>query len=134
MNPRDYYLIQIAVGALFLFLAWFFLRPRSESGFKLREADRLNRPKGKDNDLAQARMKRQESLSLPGIRIDGEPHEILGISRMATPDEVQKAYRELMKRYHPDLVGPPDSRQWKDAQKIAEALNSAKEKMLKRPR
>ena len=29
-----------------------------------------------------------------------------------------------MKRYHPDLVGPPGSREWKDAQKIAEEILS----------
>lgn len=58
-------------------------------------------------------------------------HEILGISPSASVEEVQKAYRELMKRYHPDKVGRPGTREWSDAQKIAEAINHARDTMLK---
>jgi hypothetical protein len=39
-----------------------------------------------------------------------------------------------MKRYHPDLVGRPGSREWKDAQRIAEAINRAKEELAPRRR
>jgi DnaJ-domain-containing protein 1 len=37
---------------------------------------------------------------------DGEwdPHRVLGIERGATRDEIAHAYREQMKRYHPDRV------------------------------
>ncbi len=79
-------------------------------------------------------MTKSEPLRLSGISIAGEPHEILGVRKTAAPAEIQKAYRDLMKRYHPDLVGPPGSREWKDAQKIAEALNRAKDELLKRSR
>jgi DnaJ-class molecular chaperone len=81
--------------------------------------------------LGQATVKKvQAPLQLAGIRIDGLPHEILGVSARATEVEVQSAYRELMKLYHPDKVGRPGTREWNDAQKIAEALNSARKKML----
>lgn len=134
----------MAIAAVLGLLA-FLLRPKREgSNFKLREADR---PKdshrdaragsgtakhSKSSKLGEAKMERVDPLKLEGIRIDLKPHEILGVAAGASPAEIQKAYRELMKRYHPDLVGPPDSRQWKDAQKIAEAIIRAKDEMLKR--
>ncbi len=71
-------------------------------------------------------------MRLTGIRIDGAPHEILGVSPQASPEEIQSAYRSLMKRYHPDRVGRPGSREWNDAQQIAEAINRAKELLLKK--
>jgi DnaJ-class molecular chaperone len=74
--------------------------------------------------------KRQSPLQLSGIRIDGAPHEILGVQAKASEAEVQSAYRELMKLYHPDKVGRPGTREWNDAQKIAEALNTARKSMI----
>ncbi len=32
-----------------------------------------------------------------------DPYKVLGVSRDATDDEVKKAYRDLTKKYHPDL-------------------------------
>jgi DnaJ-class molecular chaperone len=132
-----FYLSQIAVGMIFLIIGWFFFRPKSpESNFKIREADLQKQKKSghttPTQDLAQAKIKRQEPLQLSGIKIDGLPHEILGVRADATPEQIQKTYRELMKRYHPDRVGRQGSREWNDAQKIAEAINRAKEAMLKK--
>ncbi|MHB1485184.1 MAG: J domain-containing protein [Saccharofermentanales bacterium] len=31
-----------------------------------------------------------------------DPYEVLGIKQTATPDEIKKAYRQLVKKYHPD--------------------------------
>ncbi len=31
-----------------------------------------------------------------------DPYEVLGVSRNATKDEIREAYRELVKKYHPD--------------------------------
>jgi curved DNA-binding protein CbpA len=81
--------------------------------------------------LAHARYAKPTGpLRLPGITLDAPANEILGVSPLATRAEIQRAYRERMKIYHPDLIGRPGSREWQDAQKIAEAINRAKEEML----
>jgi DnaJ-domain-containing protein 1 len=145
-NPGQFFLlIELSMGVFIAVMAWW-MRPRSpESNFRVRESDlkksRLengkNQKKGPDL-LAEARIVHRkplgkplgEPLQLMGIRIDGAPHEILGVSIDANPDQIQRAYRELMKRYHPDKIGLQGSRAWKDAQKIAEAINLAKQVML----
>jgi hypothetical protein len=111
---------------------YFLTRKKEESRFKVREADlkRTGSPASPDL-LGNATVKKKEApLQLSGIRIDEAPHKILGISARATEAEIQSAYRELMKLYHPDKVGRPGTREWNDAQKIAEALNNARKQMI----
>ena len=36
--------------------------------------------------------------------IPTDPYELLAIRRDATPDEITRAYRDQLKRYHPDRV------------------------------
>jgi hypothetical protein len=136
---RLLYIAQIALGVAFAFVL-FRLRSSDKSGFAVREADlkkssgKGTHPKPKGPDLASARIERKAPLALEGIRIDGPPHEVLGVAPGATEEEIQRAYRERMKRYHPDKIGRPGSREWSDAQKIAEAINRAKEELVKRAR
>ncbi|HCM40037.1 MAG: hypothetical protein A2Z97_07105 [Bdellovibrionales bacterium GWB1_52_6] len=131
-------LLQIALGIILMGALWLWLRPKDEeSAFQIREAEKARSKTGAQPDpgsdeLARARMKpRPKPMALPGIRVDGAPHEVLGIRVNSNRSEIQKAYRELMKRYHPDKIGPAGSPQWKDSQKIAEAINRAKDEMLK---
>ena len=141
---KGFVLAQGALIAALLGALWYFLKSQNpDSQFKVRESDvRPPRPGSsisQNDDLAQARLKPQaesarqaEPLRLTGIRLDGAPHEILGVSKNASTDEVRLAYRELMKRYHPDRIGPPGSREWKDAQRIAEKINEAKDHLLRK--
>ncbi len=125
---------QIAFGLLFLVVAWLFFRPKTpESGFRVREADLEDQRKKKLGEARQARIKtekQKETLRLGGIRLDAPAHEVLGVQASATESEIQTAYRELMKRFHPDKVGRPGSREWQDAQKIAQAIVRAKTELL----
>lgn len=131
-----FYAIQIGVGILLLTL-WTLARIKndSQSNFKVREADlqSKNRTSKNRSDLASATLKTKNNVfQLTGIRIDGLPHEILGLPAHASEDEIQKTYRELIKRYHPDKVGPPDSPQWQDAQSLADAITQARNQMLQK--
>lgn len=56
-----------------------------------------------------------------------DPYEVLGLSYTATPDELQKRYRELALKYHPD-INPEGADIFKD---ISNAYASLKENQAK---
>ena len=56
---------------------------------------------------------------------------MLGVQKDATELEIRRAHRSLIKRFHPDKVGPQGSKEWYEAQKIAETINNARDEMLK---
>jgi len=141
LSSSQFYLVQIAIGAVFLVAAWFFFRPKQRSNFKDYGSSAHGGPEagrpganqdGKTDALAGARLK--QPLRIGGVSITGPPHEILGVPPGAPAQDIQRAYKDLMKRFHPDMAGPQGSERWKDAQKIAEAINHAKDELLRRHR
>jgi len=128
--------VQGVLLAAFVLVAWLVFRPKeTPTHFKRREADSKKAPPGtvpREDPLAQAKLKRAERLALPGISLEGAPHEILGVAEEASRSEIEKAYKRLMKQYHPDSIGRPGSRQWQDAQRIAAAINQARKALLER--
>ena len=40
----------------------------------------------------------------PGSGVQKDPHDVLGVRRGASMDEVKKAYRDQLKKFHPDKV------------------------------
>jgi len=131
---ENFLIVQVAMSILLVLLyARAKLKKDLKSQFRIREADRDIQFERGEKAYASGQAKAKPTVfQLTGIRLDGLPHEVLGLNQNATEAEIQKAYRELMKRYHPDLVGRPDSREWKDAQKIAETINRARNQMLEK--
>ena len=135
-----------APSFMFLFsiaLIYLLLRDKQEgSHFRKREADRsdLDRILNQGPDLAQAKIKKATPppppLALPGVSLAGEPHEILGVAENADEATIQKAYKEAIKRYHPDRIQglPPDQmRFYQDASaRITEAKNALIKKQKSR--
>jgi DnaJ-class molecular chaperone len=59
-----------------------------------------------------------------------DPYEVLGVSRSASAEEIQKAYRKLSKKYHPDR-NPGDKQadsNYKEVQEAYEVLSDATKK------
>jgi DnaJ-domain-containing protein 1 len=49
----------------------------------------------------------------------------LEVDPAASPEEIKKSYRRLVKRYHPDLQGPMDGREAEVMQSKISSLNEA---------
>lgn len=62
----------------------------------------------------------------------GAPHEILGIPRNATKEQVMGAYKHWIKRYHPDRVQHLGPAYVKQANERAEQLTEARVVLLKK--
>ena len=128
---------QWAILVLILVAAWTGLRSRKSSQFRVREADRTDADRiKKPSQLAEAKLSRPAPppppLALPGIRLSGEPHEILGIRPDASEAEIMKAYKEAIKMYHPDRIQGQAQDQLKFYQEASAKLNEAKNQMIKK--
>jgi molecular chaperone DnaJ len=57
-------------------------------------------------------------------------YEVLGVSRTASPDEIRRAHRELVKRYHPDRNREPGSgERFKEIQEAYEILSDREKRV-----
>ncbi|MEN9722147.1 MAG: DnaJ domain [Pseudomonadota bacterium] len=119
--------ILLLLVAVFWFLRLFKSAHR-ESQFRSRPA----KPSPQPHPRSEKEAKRdRERLLLGGFAFTGQAHEILGVSKDANELEIRRAHRALIKRFHPDKIGRPGSREWHEAQKIAESLNTARDQLLK---
>ena len=117
----------LVVSGLFLLGLYWMNRRQSVSRFKVREADRL---KQKPHTQKPPHAPKKPPLRLEGFSEQKTPHQILGVKPDATKKQIQKAYRELMKRYHPDRfshLSPKDQERMKD---IAAKINEAKDALI----
>ena len=127
----------IFVAGIFIWLKY--MRGDDDtSNFRVREADRTDLNRLRDGpELAHAKLTKKNTthppppLSLTGIRLDGAAHEILGISEDATEAEVMKAYKNSIKRFHPDRIQGQAQEQMQFYEQASVKINLAKETMLK---
>ncbi|WP_459195120.1 molecular chaperone DnaJ [Halosimplex sp. J119] len=58
-------------------------------------------------------------------------YEVLGVSRDASEDEIQQAYREKAREYHPDVSDDPDAEEkFKKAKKAKEVLTDEEQRQM----
>lgn len=61
----------------------------------------------------------------------GKPHEVLGLRKDPSKEQVLKAYKHWIKRYHPDRVAHLGEKFVTQAKVRAEQLNTARDELLK---
>lgn len=78
----------------------------------------------KDGDKAAPPKKKK----MAGVR---PPHEVLGIDKNATEQEIRRAYQAKMRDYHPDKVANAGDELRNLAEKRSKEINAAYEAMMK---
>ncbi len=70
-----------------------------KTGFSFDEEPTENRQEKKQKETGKTRKDPPQNENTEKIK---DYHEILGVKKNATLDEIKKAYRNKMKEYHPD--------------------------------
>ena len=80
----------------------FFKKNGPSSFFKRRPASGTENPGGRSGP----RNRKEQASSQTGrtFQESDNPYEVLGLKPDATPEQIQAAYRELAKKYHPDRL------------------------------
>ena len=76
-----------------------------------------------------------QNLHIDTTAMPRDPYEVLGVSKSATAEEIQKAYRKLSKKHHPDR-NPGDKQAdttYKEVQEAYEVLSDPTEEGELRP-
>lgn len=60
------------------------------------------------------------------MALEKDPYEVLGVSRDATPDQIRRKWRKLLKKFHPDVVAPDsDPEMVEYANRMTAQINAA---------
>lgn len=73
----------------------------------------------------------EEKSHATGAQAEADPWQILGVRRDASPEEIKKAYYELVKQYHPDRVNSLGPELQALAREKTTQLNRAYEQLQK---
>src|ERR671919_2636750 len=58
-------------------------------------------------------------------------YQVLGIARTASADEIKRAYRQLARKYHPDVNKEPDAEsRFKEATEAYEVLSDERKRQM----
>lgn len=129
MGALNTSILIVTVVVMFIALkTW--LKSSTQSNFKLREHEKAPVPNRPGYDMAQ--QKKNQPLSLPGINLTGTACEILGVPAHASQSEILLAYKEGIKRYHPDRIQNASPEQLKFYEQAAATLNRAKDELLQK--
>jgi len=72
-----------------------------------------------------------EDREKTGAWQSADPYEVLGVPQEITNDEIERAYRDLLKKYHPDRVQHLGAEFQEMAEERAKAINEAYAKILR---
>ena len=72
-----------------------------------------------------SRQQRTEGKRKPGEKDDAFYFSVLGLTPSANVDEIKRAYKNLMRKYHPDAVAKLSPREQAAASEKAKAVNEA---------
>ncbi len=89
----------VVLGLLLRFL--YLQKKKTQAGrqnYQYRQSEANSRQQFSENNSGKTRNRMDEK------RGHDDPYAVLGIERNATEDEIKKAYRKLVNKYHPDKV------------------------------